>query len=113
MICARTCFPWTPEADGRDIRLGPLGLPMATGRWVQIAKKVLNLPILRRQLFIICSQGVPVHAEKVFCDTVHHASRESNPASISLDMDLFSYSGDDEPTWAEDKEGEFKMFLWE
>ncbi|KEP48820.1 putative heat shock 70 kDa protein 12A [Rhizoctonia solani 123E] len=89
MVCARPCLPWMPEAEGRDAYIGPHGIPIIPGRWVQIAKK-----------------GVPVDAEEIFRDTVHHVCMQSNPTSISLIMDLFSYSGDDEPTWAKDEEGD-------
>ncbi|KAJ1304904.1 hypothetical protein OPQ81_006038 [Rhizoctonia solani] len=88
VICARACLPWMPGFLERDTYIGPQGIPVVLGRWVQIAKK-----------------GVPVDAEEVYRGTIHHCSTKSNPTSISLEMELFSYSGDDEPMWAKDNEG--------
>ncbi|KAG8749702.1 hypothetical protein FRC11_011083 [Ceratobasidium sp. 423] len=88
MICARACLPWMPEAEGRVAYIGPQGIPMIPGKWVQIAKK-----------------GVPVGTKETFRSVFHRAIMESNPTTLSLTVDLFSYSGDDEPMWAKDREG--------
>ncbi|KAH7339944.1 hypothetical protein B0J17DRAFT_767609 [Rhizoctonia solani] len=88
MICASACFPWLPEAEGREAFLGPQGVPLIPGKWVQIAKK-----------------GVPVDADEIYRNSFHRSLMESNPNSVSLSVELFSYSGDDEPRWAKDPEG--------
>ncbi|CAE7069063.1 unnamed protein product [Rhizoctonia solani] len=91
MICAIPFFPWmipVPGAEGRKAYLGPEGIPMAPGAWSQIVKK-----------------GVPVDAEEVFRDKFHRTFMESNPSSVTLNVELFGYSKDDDPVWAKDPEG--------
>ncbi|CAE6507895.1 unnamed protein product [Rhizoctonia solani] len=87
MICAVPCLPWMPEAEGRSAFIGPQGVPLIPGKWVQMAKK-----------------GVPVDADEVFCHTFHRSIMESNPTSVTLSVELFGYSDDDEPMWAKDPE---------
>ncbi|KDN45496.1 hypothetical protein RSAG8_04820, partial [Rhizoctonia solani AG-8 WAC10335] len=88
IVCAIPYFPWSkiPGAKKREAYIGPEGVPMIPGKWFQIVKK-----------------GVPVDAEKTYKENYRHATMEPDPTSISLSMELFSYSGDDEPTWAWDK----------
>ncbi|CAE6451811.1 unnamed protein product [Rhizoctonia solani] len=47
MICATAILPWAPEAEGRTAFIGPQGVPMIPGKWVQIVKKVASLPTPR------------------------------------------------------------------
>ncbi|CAE6514457.1 unnamed protein product, partial [Rhizoctonia solani] len=61
------------------------GLPIVNGKWCQIAKK-----------------GVPIDAKELYREKFACFRPESNPPSISLSMDIYSYSGDDQPTWAMD-----------
>ncbi|CUA75379.1 Heat shock 70 kDa protein 12B [Homo sapiens] [Rhizoctonia solani] len=91
MICAIPYLPWMqiPGGEGRTAYLGPAGVPMVPGAWAHIVNK-----------------GSPVDAEDVFRHTFHRCIMESNPTSISLSVELFGYSGDDEPTWAKDPEGD-------
>ncbi|KAH7339945.1 hypothetical protein B0J17DRAFT_597337 [Rhizoctonia solani] len=88
IICAIPYFPWSkiPGAKKRTAYIGPQGIPMIPGKWVQMVKK-----------------GVPVDAEAIFREEYEHTTEEPNPTSLSLSMELFNYSGDDEPTWAWDK----------
>ncbi|CEL60588.1 hypothetical protein RSOLAG1IB_03826 [Rhizoctonia solani AG-1 IB] len=89
MICATAMLPWMPEAEGRTAFIGPQGVPMIPGKWVQIVKK-----------------GIPVDAEDVFRTTFHRSIMESHSIPVILSTEIFSYSGDDEPTWAKDPEGD-------
>ncbi|CAE6493490.1 unnamed protein product [Rhizoctonia solani] len=88
MICAIPHMPWIEIAggEGRTAYIGPPGVPMIPGKWAQIVKK-----------------GVPLDAETIFRENYKHITTEPNPTSMQLSMDFISYSGDDEPMWAWDK----------
>ncbi|EUC60684.1 heat shock 70 kDa protein 12A [Rhizoctonia solani AG-3 Rhs1AP] len=88
IVCAIPYFPWSkiPGAKKREAYIGPQGIPMIPGKWTQIVKK-----------------GVPVDADTNFQGDYRHVTMETDPPSILLRMELFSYSGNDEPTWAWDK----------
>ncbi|KAJ1308205.1 hypothetical protein OPQ81_003920 [Rhizoctonia solani] len=88
IICAGACLPWMPEAEGRMAFIGPEGIPLIPGKWVQFAKK-----------------GVPVDAKATFRQTFHRSIMQSNPVCLSLKVELFGYSGEDEPLWAKDPKG--------
>ncbi|CAE6471528.1 unnamed protein product [Rhizoctonia solani] len=53
--------------------------------------------------------GIPIDAEELYRETFSRFSPESNPYLISLSTELYSYSGDDEPTWAWDVKGKFRV----
>ncbi|KAH7339943.1 hypothetical protein B0J17DRAFT_379712 [Rhizoctonia solani] len=85
VVCTTTCLPWSSEAKGRRKIIGAHGLPIVHGKWCEIAKK-----------------GVPIDAEELYREKFACFRPESNPPSISLSTDIYSYSGDDQPTWALD-----------
>ncbi|GAB1528561.1 hypothetical protein RhiTH_011755, partial [Rhizoctonia solani] len=88
MTCATAILPWMPEAEGRTVFIGPQGIPLTPGKWVQIIQK-----------------GVPTDAESTFRTTFHRSIMEDNPTSITLSTEILTYSGDDEPIWAKDPKG--------
>ncbi|KAB5590692.1 Heat shock protein HSP70 [Ceratobasidium theobromae] len=87
VVCAKTILPWMiREHRGREVYMGADGLPVIPGAWSQIVKK-----------------GVALDSDASCRETYTAQTRSKSEALKSLSMDLYAYSGDDQPEWAWDQ----------
>ncbi|KAF8606745.1 hypothetical protein BDV93DRAFT_488627 [Ceratobasidium sp. AG-I] len=79
--------PSDPEHQGRTVILTPDGIRRVGGMWSPIVSK-----------------GVALDVEATRCETYHKIYESATPDLSDFDVELFSYSGDDEPEWGTNKQ---------
>ncbi|KAB5589322.1 hypothetical protein CTheo_7229 [Ceratobasidium theobromae] len=80
--------PPSPDHQGRHVIIDPSGYGIIPGRWFQLIAK-----------------GVPLEMDSVIRQSfsLTYTTPNSRPGNFTLD--LFSYSGSDEPMWMRDEQG--------
>ncbi|KAF8606746.1 hypothetical protein BDV93DRAFT_488628 [Ceratobasidium sp. AG-I] len=81
-------MPFDPEHQGRPVITAPDGTKRVEGTWSPIVSK-----------------GMALNVEATRRDTYYKAYDSATPDMSDFDVELFSYSGDDEPEWGINKEG--------
>lgn len=98
-------LPWSAEHLGRLTFTSPSGHQIVAGAWSQIVSKVRSIYFEYSYVPTALSQGISLDVEAVRRETFHRQYESATPNLAVFEVKLYSYSGDDHPSWARNKQG--------